>query len=109
MQRMHLYLGSLLLSATLVAPVGVRAGTNLQYNRQQDDRQQRDRNKNQRRVYDRDHKDYHVWDDREDGSYRQWLQGRNQKYRDFSKLKRKDQSEYWKWRHEHPDGGGDRR
>ena len=34
---------------------------------------------------------------------------RHENYRPFSKLDRKQQSEYWKWRHEHPEGDWDRR
>jgi hypothetical protein len=63
-----------------------------------------DRAAAQRRVYDRTHKDYHVWDGREDQAYHAWLAERNRDYRDYSKLKRKDQNNYWQWRHAHPDG-----
>jgi hypothetical protein len=49
-------------------------------------------------------KDYHVWNDREDGNYRRWSDERHYRtYRPFYKLKRKEQSEYWEWRHAHPD------
>jgi|SRR5579872_6589633 len=56
-----------------------------------------------RRVYDRAHKDYHVWDDREDQAYHSWLTEQHRDFRDYSKLKRKDQNAYWEWRHAHPD------
>ena len=56
-----------------------------------------------RRVYDRTHKDYHVWDDREDHAYHAWFTERHRDYRDYSKLKRRDQNAYWQWRHSHPD------
>jgi hypothetical protein len=55
------------------------------------------------KVYDRDHKDYHVWDDHEDKAYRAYLGERHRDYVEYKKLNRKDQSDYWKWRHEHPD------
>jgi hypothetical protein len=55
------------------------------------------------KVYDRDHKDYHVWDDREDKAYRVFLGERHRDYVEYKKLNRRDQSDYWKWRHEHPD------
>lgn len=65
---------------------------------------------NHRRYYDRDHKDYHDWDDREDGAFRRWIQEeRHETYRGFQKLKREEQREYWRWRHEHPDNDRDRR
>jgi hypothetical protein len=46
-------------------------------------------------------------DDREASAYRNWQQERNEN-REFSKLNRKEQSEYWRWRHEHPDNDRDR-
>jgi len=55
------------------------------------------------RVYDRDHKDYHNWDDREDKAYRGYLVENHQEYRPYGKMKREDQSHYWAWRHAHPD------
>jgi hypothetical protein len=56
------------------------------------------------RVYDRDHKDYHDWNDTEDRAYRHWLtEERHEKYRDINHLKRADQKAYWQWRHEHAD------
>jgi type III secretory pathway component EscR len=55
------------------------------------------------RVYDRDHKDYHNWDDREDKAYRGYLVENHQEYRPYAKMKRQDQSSYWTWRHAHPD------
>ena len=53
------------------------------------------------RVYDRAHKDYHVWDDREDSTYRQYLGDQHMKYRRYSKLNRRQQTAYWNWRHSH--------
>jgi hypothetical protein len=55
------------------------------------------------RVYDKDHKDYHNWDDREDRAYRRFLEERHETYREYNKQEHKMQSDYWKWRHEHPD------
>jgi hypothetical protein len=63
----------------------------------------------EQRVYDRSHKDYHVWDAAEDHAYRAWLETRHFTYRELSKLKRSDRDEYWRWRHDHPDGDRDRR
>ena len=56
-----------------------------------------------RGIYDRDHKDYHKWDDREDRAWRRWLKETHREDHEFAKAKRREQSEYWKWRHEHPD------
>jgi hypothetical protein len=92
---MYRYLGSLLLGAALIAPVGIRANNNPGDDRREDARE--------RRYYDRDHRDYHLWDDREDGRYRHWRAERHEAYRPFYKVKRAQQRAYWKWRHEHPD------
>lgn len=105
MQRIYRYAGSFLLGAALMAPAGLRAGVYPQDDRHQDERRHED--KHQKRYYDRDHKDYHDWDDREDRAYRNWRQERNEN-REFSRLNHKKQSEYWKWRHEHPDNDRDR-
>jgi hypothetical protein len=102
MRRIERYLGSLLLGATIFAPMAITAAPNPQ-------ERQEERRQAERRYYDRDHKDYHVWNAREDGAYRRWSEERHyQAHRDFSQLKRKQQSEYWQWRHEHPDNDRDR-
>jgi hypothetical protein len=54
-----------------------------------------------RRVYDRDHRDYHNWNRDEDRMYREYLEQRHRKYRAFSRLSAKQQREYWRWRHDH--------
>ena len=51
------------------------------------------------RVYDRSHKDYHMWDDQEDQTYRKYLNDNNQKYRPIAKLSSKQQTNYWNSRH----------
>lgn len=58
-----------------------------------------------RRYYDRDRRDRHTWDDREDRAYRQWIVERRRAQRDFHRLKKHEQREYWRWRHEHRDIG----
>ena len=105
MLRIHRYLGSLLLGVTMVVPIVVTASPNPQ------DREERreERRERQRRYYDRNHRDYHVWNDREDGAYRRWLDEKHYRTRRrFYRLKRNEQSEYWEWRHRHPDNDGDR-
>jgi hypothetical protein len=51
------------------------------------------------RVYDRAHKDYHVWDDQEDQNYRRYLNDNHQKYRPIARISNKRQTEYWNSRH----------
>ena len=57
------------------------------------------------RVYDRDHKDYHAWNDGESKAYRHWLmeERHERQYRSLNRLSRTNQSAYWQWRHEHQD------
>ncbi|HEV3332806.1 MAG TPA: hypothetical protein VG096_17585 [Bryobacteraceae bacterium] len=82
-------LGSLLLSAALLAPAVVRAEDETHITN--------------KRYYDRDRKDYHQWNRDEDQAYRQYLQENHRQYRDFNRLSRNEQSEYWTWRHQHED------
>jgi len=55
------------------------------------------------RIYDEPRRDYHRWDDREERAYRAFLVERKREYREFGRLERRDQEEYWEWRHAHPD------
>ena len=50
-------------------------------------------------MYDPQYRDYHNWNDQEDRYYRQWLADRNREYVAYDQLDRRDQREYWKWRH----------
>jgi hypothetical protein len=85
------YVGSLFVIAALAIPMVTVAMPG-----PQDDH---DRN----RVYDRDHKDYHNWDDRENQAWNRFLEENHRAKHGFAKANRREQSEYWKWRHEHPD------
>ena len=96
MHRGYRYLGFILLTASLSAPL---ASAKPLVSAQE--REEHDRDREHRRVYDSYHHDYHNWDDREDGAYRRWLEGRHETYREFHRLKRRQQREYWQWRHEH--------
>jgi hypothetical protein len=98
MKRLYHCVGLLLLGGTLIAPVGIQAR----------DRDDKDHSCPNSGYYDRDHKDCHGWDDREGRTYQSWEETRHKTHRDFSRLKNKEQSEYWKWRHEHPDDDKDR-
>jgi hypothetical protein len=89
MYRKSLLLSSFLLTVALVAPAAIRANPAPQ--------------SVSVRVYDRDHRDYHNWDDREDHSYT-LFRGDHPKYHvRFSKTNRRERRAYWNWRHEHPD------
>ena len=98
MRRSQKYLASLFLGAALIAPLGAQASFN-----PIDDKH--DHDEKVRRYYDREHKDYHDWDDRERAAYRHWWmeERREREYRDYARIKRERQAEYWRWRHEHLD------
>ena len=53
------------------------------------------------RIYDRGHKDYHTWNNDEDRTYREYLTQQHRKYRAFTRQSKKQQAEYWRWRHDH--------
>jgi hypothetical protein len=83
-----LILSAVLVGATLIAPVVARAD---------------DHGDHDRRYYDRDGRDYHSWDSKEDRAYRVYLQEQHRDYREFNREKANRQREYFKWRHDHPD------
>lgn len=57
------------------------------------------------RVYDEYHSDYHHWNDREERAYRMWLAERHYEYREYARLNKEEQRDYWNWRHNHPEAG----
>ena len=92
MHLAHRYVASLFLTAALAAPVAIMAAPVPQ------------EASVQVRVYDKDHKDYHEWNEREEHAYRHWLQEeRHREYHPWEKASREEQKEYWRWRHEHMD------
>lgn len=90
-----LILGGLLLGTALIAPIVVRAdGDDHPYNK---------RYYENRRYYDREGRDYHVWNDREDRAYRFYLGDQHKEYREWRAVKEPERREYYQWRHTHPD------
>jgi len=87
------YLAPFFLAAALVAPVAIVA---VPVPVPQDARVQV-------RVYDKDHKDYHDWNDNENRAWGQYQTENRQKSYEFSRANHKQQSQYWNWRHSHPD------
>jgi hypothetical protein len=96
-------LSSLVLMGALAAPLGLQA-------QERDEHKDRDDRASNQGIFDRDHKDYHHWNDDEDRNYRQWYNERykGREYREYSRLKKHDQDAYWNWRHQHGDGDHDR-
>ena len=93
MRIKHPFLSSMALAAALAAPAGISMMTSMQAQAVGV----------QVKIYDRDHKDYHVWDDREDKAYRSYLTDQHQQYKPYNKMKRSEQTKYWSHRHDHPD------
>jgi hypothetical protein len=96
--RRYRYLSSLLLTAALVAPVATMAAASPQDDRNHENRQ----GENDKRYFDKSHKDYHNWDANEDRSYQRYQTEHHQK-RAFVQLSTRQQSVYWNWRHNNPD------
>jgi hypothetical protein len=84
----------------LTAALGIPAAISAQSHDQQDRRQN---TQQVRRYEDRAHNDSHQWDAGKDQAYRRYLQDQGRAYRDFSRVSRREQNNYWNWRHTHPD------
>jgi hypothetical protein len=54
------------------------------------------------RVYDPYYSDYHVWGPGEAVYYNRWVAENHRENRDFRKLPKEDQHQYWTWRHSQP-------
>jgi hypothetical protein len=91
MHRANRYCTSLFLTAALAAPVAILAVPIPQEDH------------NQKRVYDKDHKDYHNWDANENKAWGQYLDDNHKSSHEYSKANKKEQSQYWNYRHAHPD------
>jgi hypothetical protein len=94
-QKASRYLGFLFLTAALTASAAPRAGAAQEV--------VVTTGGDHTRYYDRNHRDYHEWNDREDRSYRVYLGERHRDYREFRLNSRHEQGNYWNWRHHHPD------
>jgi hypothetical protein len=55
------------------------------------------------RYYDKEHKDYHRWNENEQRSSGIFLTENHIQVHVFRKAPASEQQQYWKWRHEHPD------
>ena len=91
MHRSHHYIASLFLTAALAAPLSLVAAPRPQEAGVQV------------RVYDKQHKDYHNWDDNEDRAYAQFRGSHPTFNVTFGKTSSNQQTTYWNWRHANPD------
>ena len=79
-----LILSALLIAATAFAPVAAAQDHH-----------------GEKRYYDRQHHDYHYWNDGEDRNYRAYLVERHEAYVPFVQVNRRHRQEYFTYRHEH--------
>jgi len=93
---MRRFLAATFLSAALLVPAVANA-----QDRDRDDH--RDQEHHETRVYDKQHKDYHDWNDTEDQAWHRYLDGKYRAYVDYTKANSREQKEYWNWRHQRPD------
>jgi Ni/Co efflux regulator RcnB len=98
MHRGYRYLSTLILTAVLAAPVAMMATASPQDDKNQENRQA----ENNKRYYDKGHKDYHTWDGNEDHAYQRYQTEHHEK-RAFIQLNDGQQTAYWNWRHNNPD------
>jgi len=91
MHRVYRYFASLFLIAAIAAPMSLMAAAVPQAVGVQV------------RVYDRGHKDYHNWDDHENQTWIRYRSDNHRNVREYSKASKRDQSQYWNYRHSHPD------
>ena len=87
---MHRFIGMVVLAAALAAPLAISAAAAPQVSVQF-------------RAYDRDHRDYHDWDGRENHRWGIYLNNNHRRYHEYRRSHRHEQSDYWRWRHEHGD------
>jgi hypothetical protein len=54
------------------------------------------------RVYDPYYSDYHVWGPGEEVYYNRWVAENHRPHKDFKKLNKDEQRQYFTWRHSQP-------
>jgi Ni/Co efflux regulator RcnB len=96
--RGYRYLSTLFLTAALAAPVALMATANAQDDKNHEEKQ----GENNKRYYDKAHKDYHTWDSNEDRAYQRYQTDHHER-RAFVELNPGQQTVYWNWRHNNPD------
>jgi hypothetical protein len=94
--KRYKFLGTLILGGALIAPAGLMAF------QQSESTTTTTTTTETHRYYDPGYKEYHEWDSNEDRAYRMYLQETKREYQEFPKTTVTQQTEYWKWRHNHP-------
>lgn len=94
---MRRYMSAMLLGAVLCVPVALTA------QEREHSVESRDRVE-VKRYYDPYKKDYHEWNENENRAWNHWVtEERHGRMHDYAKARNREQRDYWKWRHEHPD------
>jgi len=85
---MRRLLSTFLLGVAILTPVVVASAQTITY----------------KRYYDRNTRDYHVWNDNEQRAYARYqAELRAEQRREWARSNRSQQTVYFKWRHIHPD------
>lgn len=53
------------------------------------------------RYYDRDHRDYHEWNERERRAWHRYWAERHRREIEWERANERQRRAYWRWRHEH--------
>ena len=85
-QKMHKPFASLLLTAALTAPLGAAIVMAPSAS-----------------AAAQDHHEERKWDEHEQAAWARFLAEKHRKDHEYAKAKKKEQEEYWAWRHDHPD------
>src|SRR6185437_12195702 len=95
--------GTLLAAGLALTPQFAQAQDRQDQNRQAQNRQDQNRGNASQTYHDKRNNDDHQWNSHEDQAYKIYLRDNHRKDVEFSKLKARDQQNYWNWRHKHSD------
>jgi len=56
-----------------------------------------------KRYYDKDARDYHEWNQNENQAYHKYVNENRKRDREFARTTRREKQDYFKWRHNNPD------
>jgi hypothetical protein len=93
----RLLLGAMLVGALSIAPNTLRAQDH------DHDHDQNHENTGRKTYYDSSHKDRHEWNDNENSAWTRYRGEHHVKQSDFANTNKRQQQNYWNWRHQHPD------
>jgi len=65
--------------------------------------QDRDDHDRRERYYDRDHRDYHQWNEGENRAWHRYWEEQRHEAIEWQRATEAQRAAYWRWRHAHPD------